>query len=62
MEVAASRETMWYAAKVDSINCANAEMPIKTEYDVIYDDDEEDVYWRFPLLMDLKKGDLMIID
>ncbi|KAH3848560.1 hypothetical protein DPMN_090937 [Dreissena polymorpha] len=33
---------------------------IKTEYNVQYEEDKDSI-WFFPLLIDLKKGDLMII-
>ena len=59
VDVNGKRETLWYDAVVDLIR-DSAEIPLKREYYLIYDDDEEDVYWHFPLLMDLKKGDLII--
>ncbi|VDI77284.1 Hypothetical predicted protein [Mytilus galloprovincialis] len=48
----------WFDAQVISIKKLKADT-VKTEYNIRYDDCPDDV-WFFPLLMDLKKGDLLI--
>lgn len=50
----------WFDAKVISIKTIKADA-IKTEYNIRYDDCPDDI-WFFPLLMDLKKGDLLVTD
>ena len=59
---AAKTSSMWYDAEVLGIKKAHVN-PIKTEYLVKYDeDDDDDDQWFFPLLTDLKNGDLIIKD
>ena len=48
----------WFDAEVLSIKEKNVDQ-MKTEYNVKYSDDEDT--WFFPLLKDLKKGDLIIV-
>jgi len=50
---------MWFNAKVLSVKQVNKDT-IKTEYNVQYEEDKDSI-WFFPLLIDLKKGDLMIM-
>ncbi|KAH3727265.1 hypothetical protein DPMN_053195 [Dreissena polymorpha] len=50
---------MWFNAKVLSVKQVNKDT-IKTEYNVQYKEDKDSI-WFFPLLIDLKKGDLMIM-
>lgn len=50
----------WFSAVVDSIKIKKGDV-IKTEYYVRYDECPNDL-WHFPLLTDLKKGDLIIVD
>ena len=50
----------WFDAKVISIKTIKADA-IKTKYNIRYDDCPDDI-WFFPLLMDLKKGDLLVTD
>ena len=52
-------EVEWFRATVKSVHKLNKDHPAKTYYNVIYDESVEDT-WRFPLLVDLKKGDLVV--
>ncbi|XP_072049567.1 LOW QUALITY PROTEIN: uncharacterized protein [Amphiura filiformis] len=49
----------WFSATVTAINNIKSNV-IGTKFDIIYDEFPADT-WSFPLLMDLKKGDFMII-
>ena len=48
----------WFSAKVTDMGAKKANV-LNTVYTIVYDDFQEDTYY-FPLLMDLKKGDLII--
>jgi len=48
----------WYKGKVICVHRHN-DNPIKTEFTVKYEEDEDE--WFFPLLQDLKNGDLMFV-
>ena len=48
----------WFSAKVTDMGARKANV-LNTVYAIVYDDFQEDTYY-FPLLMDLKKGDLII--
>lgn len=55
-------EAEWYDGVVKSIERED-ENPVKTEYTVEYDGhDDDEEYWVFDLLQDLKKNDLIICD
>ncbi|XP_003729015.2 uncharacterized protein LOC100888157 [Strongylocentrotus purpuratus] len=49
----------WFTGSVTAISRFKQNV-ISTEFDMVYDDFPEDT-WTFPLLMDLKKGDLIIL-
>jgi hypothetical protein len=51
----------WFDAQVLALG-KKSDNPLKTEYTVKYDIDDDDTSWQFNLLMDLKKGDLIILD
>jgi E1A/CREB-binding protein len=48
----------WFSARVTGIHRLK-QNPLQTEFEVIYDDFPDDT-WHFPLLSDLKVGDLII--
>ena len=52
----------WFEGKVISVKHKNDNDPMKSEFWVKYDEDPEETKWFFPLLKDLKTGDLMIYD
>ena len=52
----------WYDATVLKIDKPNQDNPLRTENEIIYDLDGEDIKFSYPLLMDLKNGNLVIID
>ncbi|ELT89447.1 hypothetical protein CAPTEDRAFT_212803 [Capitella teleta] len=49
----------WYPATVRGIHKQGKE-PFNTEFKVVYDEDEEET-WHFPLLKDLRNGDMILI-
>ena len=51
----------WYDATVKGIETLSKE-PIGTVYEISYDIDGPDKTFLFPLLRDLKKGNLIVID
>ena len=51
----------WYKGDVLDINQAHDD-PFKIKYKVVYDVEEEGLEWSFNLLMDIKKGDLIVLD
>ena len=59
----AAGQEEWFTGQVLSIYQPGKKVAnnLKLEYDVKYDDSPNDT-WHFNLLMDLKKGDLVIID
>ena len=52
----------WFEGQIISVKHKNEDEPIKSEFWVKYDEDDEETQWFFPLLKDLKAGDLMIFD
>ena len=54
-------ESFWCDGIVQKITKQNAGDSLHTEYQVHYDIEEESKTWKFPLLIDLKKGDLIIL-
>jgi hypothetical protein len=53
--------TQWFPARVIGVYAANLAKPMQTEYSIVYDIDNEGDSWNFPLLQDLKKGDLILL-
>ncbi len=52
----------WFGATVLKIDeCCNHDT-LKTKYDLYYNVDGKDILYTFPLLADLKKGNLIIVD
>jgi hypothetical protein len=49
---------MWFDATVTGIATRKND-PLSTEYTIVYDETSDDT-WTFPLLRDLKRGDLII--
>jgi len=49
----------WFNGKVTGIKNLK-ENKLKTEFNVVYDVEPDEV-WFFPLLMDLKNGDLIVM-
>ena len=52
----------WFEGLVLNIKCKNEQEVHKTEYWVKYYQDDDETQWYFPLLVDLKAGDLIIFD
>ena len=50
----------WFEAKVIAIAEAHRK-PLDTKYVIKYDIEPPEQSWTFPLLKDLKKGDLIIV-
>ena len=53
-------EIAWFDARVLRVAIFNEINPIKTEYIVHYDNEDDNTTWNFPLLSDLKNGDLIV--
>jgi serine protease inhibitor len=53
-------EIAWFDARVLRVAIFNEINPIKTEYIVHYDIEDDNTTWNFPLLSDLKNGDLIV--
>ena len=49
---------VWFGGTVTGIKTVKPD-PVKTEFNVIYDEEPE-ATWFFPLLSDMKKGDLLV--
>lgn len=49
----------WFTGTVKNIQCQN-ENPFKIEFNIHYDDDNDDDDWCFPLLKDMQNGDVII--
>ena len=54
-------EAFWCDGTVLELTENNLQNPIKTIYKTHYDIDPIDANWNFPLLVDLKKGDVIIL-
>ncbi len=50
----------WFDAKVKQIETEKNDT-IKTMYDIYYDEDGADILFTYPLLNELKKGNIMIL-
>ena len=57
-----SEEILWSLGEVLNINKHNNSNPRLTEYIVHYDLDDPDETYRMPLLLDLEKGDVLILN
>ena len=51
----------WYTATVNKIDKLHLE-PLKVKYEVHYDETESNELYLMNLLMDLKKGDLIVLE
>lgn len=57
-----SDEPFWCEGTVLDIVNLNERQPIKTKFQVHYDIEEDSLTWEFPLLQDMKKGELILLD
>ncbi|XP_077869048.1 uncharacterized protein LOC144360010 [Saccoglossus kowalevskii] len=55
-----SSDIEWFAARVLALVNINKDNPLKCEYCIKYDEEDDETTWHFPLLRDLKKGDLLL--
>lgn len=55
-----AEKEFWFPAKVTGIKSLKTN-PLKTEYNIIYDENPEET-WFFPLLTDMKNGDLVVVN
>jgi hypothetical protein len=54
------QSSQWYPAAVIDIFKSTKD-PFKTEFTLHYDEDEPNDTWHFPLLADLRNGDLIVL-
>ena len=54
-------DSFWCDGNVLEITEENNDTPAKTQYRIHYDIEPSKLTWTFPLLLDLKKGDLIVL-
>ena len=55
-------DSFWCDGNVLEITEENNDTPAKTQYRIHYDIEPPELTWTFPLLVDLKKGDLVVLN